>query len=49
MVECPACGSIQRSLFGLLWQIAATWALVWLVFAVIGWLILKLVELVAGG
>jgi len=41
---CPACGSIQRSLFGLLWTIAATWGLVWLVFGVLGWLILKLIE-----
>jgi hypothetical protein len=44
---CPACGSIQRSLFGLLFQIASTLALVWLVFVALGWLILKLIELVS--
>jgi hypothetical protein len=41
---CPACGSIQRSLFGLLWEIATTLGFIWLLFAVIGWLILKLAE-----
>ena len=41
---CPACGSIQRSLFGLLFEIACTMALVWGVFAGISWLILKLIE-----
>jgi hypothetical protein len=41
---CPSCGSIQRSLFGLLFNIACTLALVWLVFGLLGWLILKLME-----
>lgn len=41
---CPACGSIQRSLFGLLWKISAAWGLVWLLFAALGWFILKLIE-----
>jgi DNA-directed RNA polymerase subunit RPC12/RpoP len=41
---CPACGSIQRSLFGLLFEVAGTLALVWLAFAVLGWFILKLIE-----
>jgi len=45
---CPACGSIQRSLFGLIFQIAGTMALVWLVFVALGWLILKLIESVSG-
>jgi hypothetical protein len=41
---CPACGSIQRSLFGLLFYIASTLAAVWLVFGILGWLIMKLME-----
>ena len=46
---CPACGSLQRSLIGLMWQIMCAFWFVGFIVAAIGWVILKLIELVAGG
>jgi DNA-directed RNA polymerase subunit RPC12/RpoP len=45
---CPACGSIQRSLFGLVWEITGAMALVWLVIGVTLWLVGKLIERALG-
>ena len=46
---CPACGSLQRSLLGLMWQIMCAFWAVGFIIAAIGWLILKLAELAGGG
>lgn len=46
---CPTCGSIQRSLFGLLFDIACTLGLIWFLFAVIGWLIVQLMDKLGSG
>ena len=46
---CPACGSIQHSLAGLIFQIMGAFWLVTGVVALIGWLILKLGEMIGGG
>jgi hypothetical protein len=45
---CPACGSLQRSLLGFMWQIMCAFWAVGFIVAAIGWVILKLAELAGG-
>jgi DNA-directed RNA polymerase subunit RPC12/RpoP len=45
---CPACGSLQRSLIGLMLQIMCAFWVVFFILSAIGWVILKLIELVTG-